>query len=109
MNLCIYIIIYSYSYESTPEMVNCIFRETILIFLLLPGPYNMAYEKIRYTNPFARLPVFPFARLPVCPFGCLAVWPFGRSSQALYGGGKLERWNGGRWKGGKVAGEMVET
>ena len=21
----------------------------------------------------------------------------------------MERWNGGRWKGGKVAGEMVET
>ena len=102
MNLCIYIIIYSYSYESTPEMVKSTFRETILIILLLPGPYNMAYEKIRYTNPFARLPVFPFARLPVCPFARLAVWPFGRLAVRLRRYMEVESWKGGMVEGGKV-------
>ena len=38
MNLCIYIIIYSYSYESTPEMVKSTFRETILIIFVAAWP-----------------------------------------------------------------------
>ena len=64
-------------------MVKSTFRETILIIFLLPSPYNMAYEKIGCTSPFARFPVCRFACLPVRPFARLAVWPFGRLAVRL--------------------------
>ena len=72
-------------------MVKSTFRETILIICLLPGPYNMAYEKIGHTItrlpvcPFSRLLVCPFARLPVCPFARFTVWPFAHLPVWLFG------------------------